>query len=266
MVDKRNKSNFFQGKEFKTLWWIILIILCGVYTCLRIYGKIGKHDTLDTVVMATGVILALFPLISEVSFLGLSVKKEITDLKADVKDELLSIRSELISVRMSNSQSMNPTINIGLPSKEKIEEEIRKPNKISNNGDFSNEEYEEFINDMNEDIEYLKDVKYFLEKKIKRLIDKEYKKLRVGTAVTDIIYGPRPTREREKGESEYNYYYRRAEWILINKEPLSTYVLNMLSICNRAIEEKRISKEYVLYVKKVKQEVFNQLDEVISNM
>lgn len=78
---------------FKISWWIILLLLTGIILFKR-YEAIttGKSVPADVFVFLIFVALMLVPIFSEIEFFGLKLKREIEELKADIKIKLGDIK------------------------------------------------------------------------------------------------------------------------------------------------------------------------------
>lgn len=104
------------NKWFMYIWWGVLI-LCDVVLLHSRFASIkeGAITAFDTIVIAVFVILVLIPFFSEISFLGLTIKKDIAELKKDVKEEIKDIRQYVannvdnkFNASLSFGQSMAP--------------------------------------------------------------------------------------------------------------------------------------------------------------
>ena len=265
---KKKTYTFWENKKFnyKTLWWVILILLCIMYVILRVTGKIPANKTIDNVVIPAGVILAIFPLISEVSFLGLSFKKEINDLKADVDKQFFDIRRDL-SVSMNAFQNVNPIINNNygeLPSLKEVKNEIEKYNKTINGVDLSEGKDLEYLYNIDNDILFMFKVRYIIEKKINNIY-------------TKVTYG-----EYYKYDSKIaninNIGLQTKIYILFNKKGglvdleryniyeknLEEKILEIVSICNRAIHGDSVDIKYVDFVKLKITNIFSNFDKILK--
>jgi hypothetical protein len=92
----------------KITWWIILLLLTGLILFKR-YEAIttGQSVPADVFVFLVFVALMLVPIFSEIEFFGLKLKKEIEELKTDIKIKFGDIKNE---IRNTQTQTLNQTI------------------------------------------------------------------------------------------------------------------------------------------------------------
>lgn len=93
---------------FKITWWIILLLLTGIILFKR-YEAIttGQSVPADVFVFLIFVALMLVPIFSEIEFFGLKLKREIEELKTDIKIKFGDIKNE---IRNTQTQTLNQTI------------------------------------------------------------------------------------------------------------------------------------------------------------
>lgn len=120
------------SNTFKVIWWILLFIvltLACIYR-LRFWTEILSSDKY---LFAFWCILALFPIVSEMSLLGVSVKKDIEK----VKDEVRSWMTEIKNIIQNNNNRQNNSVNFynsPVATKKEVEsnreQEIQEESKI----------------------------------------------------------------------------------------------------------------------------------------
>lgn len=84
----------------RQIYLVILVVALLVVLYFRLGDLLlGSSPTVvDLALFAVLIVLALTPLFREINFLGvISLKKEIDDLKTEVKEQLLSIRATIQS-------------------------------------------------------------------------------------------------------------------------------------------------------------------------
>src|SRR5690606_9234624 len=93
---RRQQSNMKLPNWFKITWWIILLILTGIILFKR-YEAIttGQSVPADVFVFLIFVALMLVPIFSEIEFFGLKLKREIEELKADIRIKFGDIKNEI---------------------------------------------------------------------------------------------------------------------------------------------------------------------------
>jgi hypothetical protein len=81
---------------FKILWWVVLLLGFGALLTKRYNDLVeGKSFAGDVLVLVVWLALLLLPLFREVSFFGMTFKRELEELKKDVKAEVASVRAEI---------------------------------------------------------------------------------------------------------------------------------------------------------------------------
>jgi hypothetical protein len=218
----------------KSIWWLILLACITVYIYL-VFDRIANQPTkIDYIVISLGIILVFMPFISEIEILGISLKKQIDNIKKDVDSGFIDIQKQLLDIRISNNQisTMNQNINFtgAVPTRDEVESAKTTTEDLDTNIDIS------------PDLIYLFSIRYNLEQKIRKIAGL-YK-------IEDAAYG-----------SLLNILIKY-EIIEINIRETINKVRN---ICNRAIHGEIISDEYVNYVKYVMPEIFVYLDKLIKD-
>ncbi|MGD0422307.1 MAG: hypothetical protein ABSA92_02480 [Candidatus Bathyarchaeia archaeon] len=84
-------------KRHRGAWWAGLVALLTVLLLLRRDSLEQSPTVIDVVLFVTWIALLLSPLFQEVSLLGLTLKKEIDEFKAEVRDQFFSIRTAVQS-------------------------------------------------------------------------------------------------------------------------------------------------------------------------
>src|SRR6266446_2760204 len=96
---------------FKVVWWLLLTGLLTAFLYHRYPDLVtGRAAAADIVVFVIWVALLLAPLFNEVSLLGITLKREIEDLKGFVSAQVVDIRSEVrnaVDVRTTFSPQFN---------------------------------------------------------------------------------------------------------------------------------------------------------------
>jgi hypothetical protein len=159
------------SKALRAVWWSVLAAGSVLYCVLRFADiQTGKATMLDGVVVVAGLALLLFPLVSEVSFAGLSLKKEVESFKSEVRDQLLSIRTDIHN-SIGVQTHVSPSITIGSPAdwqlpsiRTEIRETIRQELSALNPQPAAAPEA-----DVSSDVQFLFAVRYSLERELRRL-------------------------------------------------------------------------------------------------
>lgn len=103
----------------KTYYWIGLLLVFSLILALRYFGLLSEiRKEFFYVIFGICICLLLLPLFGEIEFLGIKLKKEIEELKKDVRSEIQSIKYE---INTTNKQQV--FLGYGpLPSDNKIPE------------------------------------------------------------------------------------------------------------------------------------------------
>jgi len=109
--------------KFIKIYWGILLGLLTILCIWRLY--VGAFLGFDIYLFIFWFILVLFPIISEISLFGVSIKKEIESFKHEVRTQFFEIKS---SIQNTNHQ----TVNINAVTSKATEEEIKQKDKIIN--------------------------------------------------------------------------------------------------------------------------------------
>lgn len=94
----------------KKIWYIILLILTTTYVWVyryTLFNMTFEKLTPLTLIFILWLILLILPLFTEMEILGIKLKKEITQVKADVKDGFHELKLQMYDLKVSNSLSNN---------------------------------------------------------------------------------------------------------------------------------------------------------------
>lgn len=127
-----NKYYMNFSDKFKKIYWLILLVILTGLCIWRLY--ISVFITFDIYLFILWFIIVLFPIISEVSIFGISLKKEIESVKSEVKSGFAEIKN---SIQNHQSQVINfnpPTPasknDIRKKLNEDVSDEVSIPNDI----------------------------------------------------------------------------------------------------------------------------------------
>ena len=83
---------------FKIIWWIFLLIIVSVFLYNRYpHFTAGTSTTADIFIFLIWVALCLLPLFEELSFFGVTLKKEVEKLKADITHQISNLKADIKS-------------------------------------------------------------------------------------------------------------------------------------------------------------------------
>ncbi|MBE9468579.1 MAG: hypothetical protein IMY72_09735 [Bacteroidetes bacterium] len=110
----------------KTYYWIGLMIFFGLILILRFSGLFTEiRVEFFYAIFGLWVCLTISPLFGEIEFFGIKLKKEIEELKNDVKSEIQSLKFEI-----NNSNNQQITLGYGVPPSDNKIDELEK--EVSN--------------------------------------------------------------------------------------------------------------------------------------
>ena len=97
------------NNTFKIIWWIFLIVLSGALFFWRLepIGQ-GKSAPVDIFIFLILVALLLAPIFAEVEFFGIKLKREIEELKTQIKLQFGDLKND---IRNSQVQTIHQNIN-----------------------------------------------------------------------------------------------------------------------------------------------------------
>ena len=92
-------------KYLKAAWWFALLVVLSAAVWARKAAVLsGEMTGTDALLVAVWVILWMFPLVTEITVLGVSVKKEVEKATAELKGEIAEVRN---AVMVQNSAQSN---------------------------------------------------------------------------------------------------------------------------------------------------------------
>lgn len=105
-------------------WYILLLAASSGYV-LFYRNEIYQLSEINArnLIFLLWLLLLIFPLISEMEFLGIKVKKEVEKSTEKVKESLQNLQAQVNQLQFTNSVETNVNVaNTPLPSEQKIEE------------------------------------------------------------------------------------------------------------------------------------------------
>jgi hypothetical protein len=83
---------------FKIAWWVFVLAVVTAVLATRLRDFIaGKTVVIDVPIFIVWTALLVLPFFQEVTLFGMTFKKELAEMKADVKDEISGLRSDIRS-------------------------------------------------------------------------------------------------------------------------------------------------------------------------
>lgn len=239
--------------NLKKIWAIIIWGLCGYYLYLNYPVIKEKQNLVDYIIILLFVLLSLLPLVSEIEIFGVSLKKELINMRQEHNEEIINIKNEILNIRMYNNQVQNTHVyNNILSGDEKIREVT---SKLKNEDMFSGLDNDLDLKINNDNVDLFK-VRFLIEQNINKIMDllglgnynrKMYESINIISSnyiVMDIL--------------------NKDELILLS----SNYFSDLITICNRAVHGEIISDKYYDFVmtswKKYKI-IFNKIISFLEN-
>lgn len=105
----------------KWAWYIVLLSFSSLYVWKnRFYISDLSSLSLENVVFLIWIVLLLFPLFSEMEFMGVKIKRAIEQANAEVKESIQELRLQMIDLKVSNNLSVQIGNNV-MPSQTEID-------------------------------------------------------------------------------------------------------------------------------------------------
>jgi cytidylate kinase len=238
---------------FKITWWIILLLLTGIILFKR-YEAIttGQSVPADVFVFLIFVALMLVPIFSEIEFFGLKLKREIEELKSDIRIKFGDIKNE---IRNTQTQTLNQTIQAygqyGPPPPDsklpELEEEIDRivKAKLQEHGVIIDQPLASRI-DVPEDNLTMFKVRYNIETQLRRIWENRFDE-----KAFDQRFRHQPIMRIIQDLTKYEIIDNNFYGIL----------REILSICNYAIHGEQVTDNQVNFVSKNAKVVLDYLRE-----
>lgn len=227
----------------KRKWWYLTLLIASTSYVYVQRNSIGifSEFTVQNLIFYIWLMLLLFPLFSEMEFMGVKLKKEVERAAKDVKESITDLKMQVMDVKFSNSfaNSLSFTFSGDAPSKQELAE-IANDDKP--NSDAKNKlSMDDIVTD---DVVYLFKVRLTLERALKTFSD------------------------------HLNYDGRHSILQLLNcavengmlDRKNADYTKQIITICNRGIHGEIVSDEYMEFVKSVLPQVLGQINSITSRM
>lgn len=214
----------------KKWWYCVLLLISSIYVFCNRYDVYNMSElNAVNIIFIVWLGLLLLPLLSEVEIMGIKIKKDIEEVKSNIK----ALGFQITELKLSNNNSnvTNNYLNGELPTKEDLQRYTHnQANKVG-------EERVDYItnydnigdSDVSNQSVYLFKVRYILERLITNLCDKYDSKSQRGM----------------KGMLEKLRYHE----VLDNKD--IDLMHKIINITNRGIHGEIISDDYMQFIKNV---------------
>lgn len=220
-------------------WYLFLLICCSIYVWYYRL-EICELSTFNAqnLIFIVWIILLIFPLFSEIEFMGVKVKKEVEKAKEEVKSSLQSIQSQIVQLQLNNSIATNINLGYGtLPSEQKLEELLQIVRNMQN---------------LQPNIDSTKSASQIQEDDKTVFLFKS--RLGIETALRELC---------EKLGYEEKIPIMRMAQMLLKAELINGMTCDLISqvckIANRGVHGEIVSNEYIRFVKETYPEIQRQL-------
>lgn len=242
-----------KAKEVKQLikkreWYIILLVVGSFYVWhyrFEIYQL--KELNAQNLIFILWLLLLFWPLISEMEFLGVKVKKEVEKATEEVKDNIHALQAQIAQFQMSNTVANNISLgNASLPSEQKIEELlqiVRSMQATHFNGHISVSNPIDVDGGKNV---YLFKVRLEIETTLRELCEKTGHSIKIPMSMMSMVQ-----------------ILNRAE--IINGMTCDL-ISQVAKIANRGVHGEIVSDEYIAFVQETYPEIMRQLKEADSRL
>ena len=163
------------SNRFRIAWWVGLTATLTVLLALRFPAfRAGTTAPLDVFVFLVWVALLLSPLFSEVSLFGISLKRELQQLRSDVTSQITSLKAD-ISAAIDVRNTFSPQIILPRPLPDAQLPELRQHVDVAVERTLEEQHVDVPPRagrpsiDVDSDVQYLFATRYNLEKELRRI-------------------------------------------------------------------------------------------------
>lgn len=264
-----SEKGHFKIEYIKFIWGGILFLF-GVGYIINNYNKISiDANMIDKMIIGGTAILAFFPIVSEISLMGFSLRKELQTTKQEFRDELFDLKTKIyLNMSQANSQSVNLTL---LSPKEKLEDlfESSKESEVSGN---MGKEYDSTIKDIKIKSGMKNDKKEVEDKREdEKVNNRAYHPSDDAIYLFTIRYSIEKLIDDIIHANDYDYsgsILRKIETLRNQKcINIKTYesIREILNICNRGIHGEIVDKYYIDFVRNMMPYVIASLNNISKN-
>ena len=224
-------------------WYLILLGASTIYVILQ-RNTIGPLSvlTVENLVFYMWLLLLLFPLFSEMEFMGIKLKKEVQKATKEVKDSINDLKMQIMDLTISNSSANYMVNSFGIaPSKEEVMDIVKNTRKPPEANTPTANDSDEIVTD---ETVYLFKVRLTLENALR------------------AYCGHLNCNEHSTATQLLNIAISNG--FLDRKN--ADYIKQIITICNRGIHGEIVSNEYIDFIKSVLPQVLAEIDSVTSRM
>jgi hypothetical protein len=238
---------FESNKNLKEMWWLLLF-LSGSYYVLDNYSDIvSSADLVDLIIITAYVIIIFLPLVSEISFMGMNIKKELEITKAEVKKDISDLKSQIMMMSINNAPNYEFHVNTSkAPTASEVEQRTHK-NKNAESFEAGNDSVKEVEHSIlnysaSADQKFLFSTRFTIERMISDICSRYDipDQLALSAKITML----RGNKVIDTG--------------------LEDLLFKVLSICNRGIHGEIVDRQYIDYIKVVMIDIEDELNKALE--
>lgn len=235
--------------QLKAAWWLILVGVLTFFLSARLPDLLsGKAASADIAVFGVWMALLLAPLFSEVSLLGITLKREIGKLKEEIANQLTDVRTDLKNAIYIRT-SFSPTIHFPSPAPDARIPAIEAQVKAAVAAEFAErglrfepQKEEAYVSD---DAVFLFKTRYRIERELRRI-----------ATGRDLMVS-----NQRRYQPPHILANALVEWGLLS-ERLGKAVREVYAVCSAAIHGENISEKQVSFVRDVGGELVSALQSI----
>lgn len=230
----------------KHAWYIALLVASSIYVIhYRFEIHQLKEINAQNLIFILWLILLLFPLFSEMEFLGVKLKREIVKSNNEIKDAVHDLQLQIMQIANANNNNVRIENNMSLASQGELSDLLKGQQETQSSGGHSHNVNQHIEPSVSSETEFLFKVRYTLEVAMRRLCDK------LGF-VTEKSTLPMMTN-----------FLRRVEII-----QGSTYeiIKQIILITTRSAHGEIVSSEYISFVQKAYPNIMQELEDAQKNL
>jgi hypothetical protein len=230
----------------KVIWYLAIVILLGVFVFTR-WETISSAspNTIDIIIILTLIALLLAPLFREVAFFGVTLKKDIDNLRSELKEQIISLKSE-INNTINMRTEISPQIQLSIPPTDmEVKNFMDEYEPILKKMKGSGKETTTPELQVPEDTKFLFNVRYSIEKELNRI----WSELRSKAKEISLWTGQVP-QELDRPQSAFQLVRSLNQLQMINPE-LASLTREVYRACSAAIHGREITKTVMNFVRDV---------------
>ncbi len=219
---------------FKIVWWIVLLIIASSVLWFRYNAIIkGTYVSADVFIFFIWTALMMLPIVNEISFFGIGIKKELDELRNEIRNSI------------DFKTNINPNIYFTPPPDAKIPELIEEIRKLREDKVTTTPPPPPDIIDISDDNIYLFKVRFKIEKELRRIVRERYLNMSMDSA--------------QRFMPLFKILQKLSQSEVINPK-MNNILREVLGVCNYGIHNVDVSSNQVGFVRQVLPDVIALLE------